>query len=93
MHISSLNDVVHLWAQKAGNGGRPISNKELCKELGELAEKEDIVFRYKGRERAFAQRMANLRANLREFFEIGEITAGKRKMLFSYTLKPEDEEK
>jgi len=82
-----------IWTQKEGNAGRWISNKDLCKEFGEIAEKEKIDFRDKGRVKSFAQRMANLRANLREFFEIGERTVGKNKRLFSFTPKGEDGEK
>jgi len=82
-----------IWVQKEGNAAREISNNDLCKELGEIAEKEKIDFRYKGRVKSFAQRMANLKANLREFFEIGERTVGKRKRLYSFALKGEDGEK
>lgn len=82
-----------IWTQKEGNAGRWISNKDLCKEFGEIAEKEKIDFRDKGRVKSFAQRMVNMRANLREFFEIGEKSAGKNKRLFSFTSKAEDGEK
>lgn len=82
-----------IWTQRGNNAGREISNGELCKELGEIAEREKIDFRYKGKVKGFAQRMANLRANLREFFEIGERSAGKNKRLFSFTPKAEDGEK
>lgn len=82
-----------IWTQKEGNAGREISNGDLCKELGEIAEREKIDFRYKGKVKGFAQRMANLRANLREFFEIKERTAGKNKRLYSFHPKTEDEEK
>jgi len=82
-----------IWTQKEGNSGRWISNKELCKEFGEIADKEKIDFRDKGRVKSFAQRMVNLRANLREFFEIGERTVGKNKRLYSFTPKGEDDVK
>ncbi len=82
-----------LWAWAANNRGREITNADLCRELADLAEKTGIPFRYKGKARAFAQRMSNLRANLSEFFIITERPAGARKKLFTFMPKLEEKDK
>jgi hypothetical protein len=61
-------ELLRTWASQ--NPGREVTNKDLCAELAELAEKTKAPFSYKGNHRGFAQRMFQLRSNLEEFFLI-----------------------
>jgi hypothetical protein len=79
------------WASQ--NAGREVTNKTLCAELAELAEKTKAAFPYEGRHRAFAQHMSQRRPNLQEYFLITERSAGGRKTFFTFTLKQEDDKR
>jgi hypothetical protein len=81
-------ELLRTWASQ--NQGREVTNKDLCTELTEVAEKTKVEFPYKGKVRAFAQRMSQLRSNLKEFFIITERPAGGHKTLFSFTPKQEE---
>jgi hypothetical protein len=83
-------ELLRTWASQ--NAGREVTNKDLCAELAELAEKTKVTFSYKGNHRGFAQRMSQLRANVKEFIMITERPAGGRKTLFTFTLKQEEYE-
>jgi hypothetical protein len=78
-------ELLRTWA--AQNPGREVTNTDLGAELAELAEKKKVDFPYIGKVRAFAQRMSQLRSNLKEFFTITERPAGGHKTLFTFTLK------
>jgi hypothetical protein len=84
-------ELLRTWASQ--NPGREVTNTDLCAELTEVAEKTTVEFPYKGKARAFAQRMSQLRSNLREFFIITERPVGGHKTLFTFTLKQEEYER
>jgi hypothetical protein len=83
--------LLRTWASQ--NPGREVTNKDLWAELTEVAEKTKVEFPYKGRDRAFAQRMSQLRSNLKEYFIITERPAGGHTTLFTFTLKQEEYER
>lgn len=76
-------DLLWNWANMDGNAEKEVTNAMLFDELAAIAETEGIAFPYKN-SRSFAQRMANLRSNLSEFFIIGERAAGGRKTFYTY---------
>jgi hypothetical protein len=80
-------DLLNLWIEKPGNSGREITNADLCFELCALAEEKGMEFPYRGKIRSFAQRMANLRANLIQFYDIGQRTGRGRTKYYSFTPK------
>jgi hypothetical protein len=84
-------ELLRTWASQ--NPGREVTNKELCAELTELAEKTKAPFSYKGNHRGFAQRMSQLRSNLKEFFLITVRSAGGNKTFFTFTLMQEESER
>jgi hypothetical protein len=83
-------ELLRTWASQ--NPGREVTNKDLCAELTEVAEKAKVAFPYKGNHRGFAQHMSQLRANLENFFVITKRKVGGNKNLFSFTLKQEEYE-
>jgi hypothetical protein len=83
-------DLLRTWASQ--NPGREVTNKDLCAEPAELAEKTKAPFSYKGNHRGFAQHMRQLRSNLEEFFLISVRSAGGNKTFFTFTLKQEEYE-
>jgi hypothetical protein len=85
----TIFQLLNIWSENPTNVGREITNTALCNELSEIADKQKIPFEYKGKTRAFAQRMTNLRENLREFFIITERKASGNKKLFGFTHKEE----
>jgi hypothetical protein len=76
-----------LCAWTSQNSGREVTNKVLCAELAELAEKGKVAFPYQGKHRAFAQHMFQLRSNLKEFFLITARPAGGNTTLYTFTYK------
>jgi hypothetical protein len=84
-------ELLRTWASQ--HPGREVTNKDLCAELAELAEKIKAPFSYKGNHRGFAQRMCQLRSNLEEFFLITVRSAGGNKTFFTFTLRQEESER
>jgi hypothetical protein len=80
-------DLLSIWIEKPGNEGQEITNTDLCEELSKIAEEEKIRFPFRGKHKSFAHRMANLRANLNQFFDITQQTRGGRKTFFTYRRK------
>ncbi len=80
-----IYELLCIWAKESN--GSEIENKQLCRELSELALRESISFPYKDNARGFAQKMYHLRSNLAEFFEISERSIGSNRRVYSYNLK------
>lgn len=77
-------DLLTDWAEE--NGSKEVTSSELCGELAMLAETRGVDFYFKGKERAFAQKLTRLKPNLEQFFDITEREAGSRKKLFSFRI-------
>jgi len=74
------------------NSERELNSNELNQELANLAEQKNIAYPYKEKPRAFAQRLSNIVANLREFFAITVREGRGRVKLYSFCLKKESED-
>ena len=72
------------WAEK--NKGQEITSTNLCKELSYLADQKRLPFEFKGLEKPFAHRLAQMLPQLEVFFDITQRTGGGRKRF--YTFKP-----
>jgi hypothetical protein len=72
------------------NTEREVTSNVLNQELSELAEKKNIGYPYKDKPRVFAQRLANIIANLREFFDISVREGKGRTKIYSFTIRAEN---
>ena len=81
-------DLLSEWVE--ANPDKKVTNTQLCQELTALAESRKIEFRHAGRERAFAQKMARLRPNLEQFFEIKVEVGHSRSRTFQFSPKVEE---
>jgi len=72
------------------NSEREVTSNMLNKELSELAEKKNISYPYKDKPRVFAQRLANIIANLREFFDINVREGKGRTKIYAFILRQND---
>jgi hypothetical protein len=78
-------ELLSIWSEK--NPDKEVTNSELCDELSDLAKEMNIKFKYTAKNRAFAQRMAALRPNMKVLFEIDERPAGGHTKVYKYTPK------
>ena len=72
------------------NSEREITSNVLNNELAILAEKKEIGYPYKDKSRAFAQRLSNVLANLREFFIVTVREGRGRIKLYSFAWRQEN---
>jgi hypothetical protein len=77
-----LFDLLSEWVDT--NSGTSVTNAELCQELSKVAEDRGADFYFKGKERAFAQKMVRIRPNLEQFFEITELPGRSRSRKFQF---------
>lgn len=82
---SPIFDFLVAWVKE--HEGQEITGPGLCRELSEIAEKENQKFIYAGKERSFVQKFRNLRSNLDEFFEITEKVGRGRRKVYTFTMK------
>jgi len=75
------------------NSGREITSNALNNELAVLAEKKGIGYPYKDKSKAFAQRLTNIIANLREFFIVSVREGRGRIKLYSFAWRQENADK
>ncbi len=80
-------DLLNIWLQAEGNRGREVTSGQLCKELGELAVRENIEFYFRDKTQAFAQRLKNMTANLGQFLEITKQPRGGHRTYYSFRPK------
>jgi hypothetical protein len=66
---------------------REVSTPVLCKELAELADARGIEFCYRGKTRAFAQRIRNLKGTLQGMFEMSERRGHAGALLLTFAPK------
>ena len=75
-----------VWA--GDNPDRQVTYKELWEELKQVAEKEAIDFReFAENARGFCRRIANIRSNLEEFFDITDTSKRGRTVLHAFRPK------
>jgi hypothetical protein len=80
--------LLQVWVIK--NSETEVENKQLCEELSELASQLRMEFPYRGKHRAFAQRMNILRqSSLPELFTVTERAIGGNRKVYSYKLREE----
>ncbi len=80
-----LFDLLLEWAGDPVNKGLPVSSQDLHRGLKNLAGARDIQFTYNPRQ--FGQRMANIKSNLSEFFNITERPGGGHKKIYTFKVK------
>ncbi len=80
-------DLLQIWSNEPNNTGHEVTSGGLCKELADLATKENIEFPYREKTQVFAHRLKNLIPNLDHFFEITKRTGGGRRMYYSFRPK------